>query len=96
MQNFPAEKFNSQTLSQLWLDTDGFERPVIIENMAGLGMKLPDSSSKLSDVASIIGPNFPIKVIGVGEQSEISATIGDYAHYIANRTADHKVLNLIS
>lgn len=96
LQNFPAEKFNSQTLTQLWLDTDGFERPVIIENMAGLGMKLPDSSSKLSDIASIIGPNFPIKVIGVGEQSEISATIGDYAHYIANRTADHKVLNLIS
>jgi Jumonji helical domain len=96
LQNFPAEKFNSQTLTQLWLDTDGFERPVIIENMAGLGMKLPDSSSKLSDIASIIGPNFPIKVIGVGEQSEISANIGDYAHYIANRTADHKVLNLIS
>jgi Jumonji helical domain len=96
LQNFPAEKFNSQTLTQLWLDTDGFERPVIIENMAGLGMKLPDSSSKLSDIATIIGPKFPIKVIGVGEQSEISANIGDYAHYIANRTADHKVLNLIS
>lgn len=96
LQNFPAEKLNSQTLTQLWLDTDGFDKPVIIENMAGLGMKLPDSSSKLSDIASIIGPDFPIKVIGVGEQSEISANIGDYAHYIANRTADHKVLNLIS
>lgn len=96
LQNFPAEKFTSQTLTQSWLDSDGFERPVIVESMAGMGMKLPDPSSKLSDIASIIGPNFPIKVIGVGEQSEISANIGDYAHYIANRTADHKVLNLIS
>ena len=35
-------------------------------------------------------------MIEVGTQSEISATIGDYAQYLDERTVDHKVINMIS
>lgn len=93
---FPAEKIHSGTLNQEWIDKNGLEKPVLIEKADGLGLKLPDPSSSLSDIAGIIGHDFPIKVIGVGEQTEIAANIGEYAQYISSRTSDHKVLNLIS
>ena len=96
LQKFPVERILSGTLTQEWIDCNGLEKPVLIERAEGLGLKLPDSSTSLSDIAGIIGHDFPIKVIGVGEQSEISANIGEYAQYMSSRTSDHKVLNLIS
>lgn len=96
LQKFPVEIIQSGTLNQQWIDKNGLEKPVLIEKADGLGLKLPDPSSNLSDIAGIIGHDFPIKVIGVGEQSEIAANIGEYAQYISSRTSDHKVLNLIS
>ena len=96
LKTFIIEKIRAEDVTQQWIDHNGLERPVLVANVAGLGLKLPDSSTTLSDIAGVIGPNLPIKIIGVGEQSEITASLGDYAHYIANRTPDHKVLNLIS
>jgi F-box/leucine-rich repeat protein 10/11 len=96
LQTFPIQKIAACDLSQSWIDSDGLEKPVLIENVKGLGMKIPDSSTKLSDIAAIIGTDFPIKIISVGEQIEIAGNIGEYAYYLANRTADHKLLNLIS
>ena len=96
LQKFPVESISSGNLNQEWIDRNGLEKPVLIKKAEGLGLKLPDSSSSLNDIAGIIGHDFPIKVIGVGEQTEISANIGEYAQYISNRTSDHKVLNLIS
>ena len=96
LQKFPVESISSGNLNQDWIDRNGLEKPVLIEKAEGLGLKLPDPSSSLNDIAGIIGHDFPIKVIGVGEQTEIAANIGEYAQYISNRTSDHKVLNLIS
>ena len=96
VKSFPIETITGKNLTQSWIDSDGLEKPVLIENAAGLGLKLPASTTKLSDIADIIGHKFPINVIAVGEQSEVAANIGDFAFYLANRSADHKILNLIS
>ena len=96
LKSFVIERIRAEDVTQQWIDHNGLERPVLVANVAGLGLKLPDSSTTLSDIAGVIGPNLPIKIIGVGEQSEITASLGDYAYYMANRTPDHKVLNLIS
>ena len=96
LQCFPIEKMNAKDLKQSWIDSNGLEKPVLIEDATGLGLRLPPTGTKLSDIAAIIGSGHPIKVIAVGEQSEIACTLGTYANYLANRSADHKVLNLIS
>lgn len=95
---FPICKLKGKELSKEWIETNGLVEPILIEEHASsLGMKVPDSSVTISDVANTIGVEFPLKIIGVGEQNEILGwSIGDYAHYLTNRTADHKVLNLIS
>lgn len=94
LKTFKIQTIDPKNLSKFWID--GLEKPCLIEKSTGLGIKLPDSSTTLGDIAKIIGTGFPIKIIGVGEQSEIASTIGDYSYYLANRTADHKILNLIS
>ena len=95
---FPCKRMKGKEVSLKWLESDGLKEPLIVEEACStLGMKMIDSSTKLSDVANMIDPNMPIKFIEVGEQEEVSGyTIGDYAHYLENRTPDHKILNLIS
>lgn len=45
----------------------------------------------------IVGESQPIKVIEVGSQNEISdCTLGEYSHFLAHRSAQHKVLNMIT
>jgi F-box and leucine-rich repeat protein 10/11 len=97
MKTFPAKSLKGKEFNQSWMELDGLKEPVMImESPSTLGMKLPDSNMTLMDVAGIIGTDFPVKVIGVGEQTEITGwSVGDYAHYLANRTQDHKVLNMI-
>ena len=96
LQYYPIEKMIAKDLTQSWIDSNGLDKPVLFESAAGLGLKLPPKGTKLSDIAAIIGPDHPIKLIAVGEQSEIPSTLGNYAQYISNRSVDHKVLNLIS
>lgn len=89
----PGEKFTAQ-----WILEHGLEHPIAINATAeDIGMKLPDRSLKVSDIAKIVGAHTQIKIIDVAQQSEINGwTFGAYAEYLENRTNAHKVLNLIS
>jgi hypothetical protein len=45
----------------------------------------------------IVGESQPIKIIEVGSQNEISdCTLGEYSFYLSHRSAQHKVLNMIT
>jgi hypothetical protein len=75
----------------------GFCEPFLVPNSNTLGIKLPPSSTTLSEIAAVVGPQTPINLIEVGTQMEISGvTLGDYAYYLENRSKHHKTVNLIS
>jgi F-box/leucine-rich repeat protein 10/11 len=49
-----------------WLvnDPTAMTEPVIVEEKTGLGMKLPDPSITVKDVAEAVGADMPVEVIG--------------------------------
>lgn len=95
---FPMEYVDGHTLSVEWLyRRGGFDEPFMCKTTDGLDIKLPSSSTRLSDIASIIGPTTEVNLIEVGTQQEIyGCTIGEYARYLEERDSSHKVINLIS
>ena len=89
-----ASSFNYSYLSKR-----GLKRPLrIINGRNGLGMKLPGPSFTVRDVSKIIGEKFPVHVIDVKEQSELTGwTLGKWAdYYHTPRDQRKRVLNLIS
>jgi len=81
-----------------WILEHSLEEPVLlVGSNEDMGISLLDRDIKLSKVAAMLGPNTPVKIIEVGQQSEITGkTFGDYAAYLEKRGPQHKVLNLIS
>lgn len=81
----------------LQIDKNGLEYPVLITDKDGLGLSVPDSDFSISDVASVVGGSHRVNVIDVASQLELGSwPLSDWAEYFENRTAQHKVLNLIS
>eukprot|EP01041_Mallomonas_annulata_P002087 gene2087-4077_t len=95
---FPIEKLSGKQISKEFLLNTGFTEPfIVVTDPTSLEMTIPDKTFSLSDVSNVLGENFPIKVIEVGQQQQLDDwTIGKYARYFENRTKDHKILNLIS
>jgi hypothetical protein len=70
---------------------------VLIHKSVNIGISVPASSISLHEIVSQIGADYPIKVIEVGTQNELSGwSLGDYVGYLTHRSKDHKILNLIS
>lgn len=88
-----ADEFDSQ-----WILKHALEEPVLlVGSNEDMGITLLDRDVKLSQVATLLGPNTPVKIIEVGLQSEITGkTFAEYATYLEKRGPKHKVLNLIS
>ena len=81
IQPFPIKRLKGKDLSLKWLQVDGLNEPLIVEeNCRTLGMKVPDAGTTLSDVARIIKPDHPIKFIEVGEQNEVRPSAGRSDH----------------
>ena len=81
LSEFPIEKYQGHEINKEFILKNGFQEPFkVISDCTTIGMKLPDKTSTLMDIANILGNNFPIKVIEVGQQQELDNwTIGDYA-----------------
>lgn len=59
----------------LWVQLcqSGFQRPILIKQVDGLGMKLPPPSFTVRDVARILGDEFPLDVIEVSAREPFAA-----------------------
>ena len=82
-----------------WLRSHGLQRPVLIEDSAGLGLAVPGPSFAVRDVAATVGRSWPIEVLDVSAQSEVPGkwTLGDWADYYHSPAAERKrVLNVIT
>ena len=95
---FSIETITGAELNDQSFLVRGFENPLLVESTEMLGLRLPPATTKLTDIADVVGHNLPVDVIEVGVQQQVSGcTIGAYSNYIHNYVPGvHKTLNMIS
>ncbi|XP_015434991.1 PREDICTED: histone lysine demethylase PHF8-like [Dufourea novaeangliae] len=84
-----------QQLTLQYLQTNGFENPVIIDGKDGLDMVVPPPNFSVYDVESYIGGDREMDVIDVTRQSNIRMKLRDFVEYY-NSPCRTRVLNVIS
>ncbi|KAF8344340.1 uncharacterized protein EI90DRAFT_3029329 [Cantharellus anzutake] len=95
---FPTMKGSEVTSAWLTENEDAMTQPIIIEEPEGLGMKMPDPSFTVSDVARMVGEDEKVEVLDVGTQREDKGwTLGKWADYYNSPPRDRdKIRNVIS
>lgn len=63
----PFQRINGADLTLEWLESDdsALREPVVIEKPDGLGMKMPHKNFTVSDVATLIGEDTMVEVMGM-------------------------------
>ncbi|XP_031834180.1 histone lysine demethylase PHF8 isoform X2 [Nomia melanderi] len=84
-----------QQLTLQYLQTNGFENPIIIDGKDGLDMVVPLPNFSVYDVESYIGGDREMDVIDVTRQSNIRMKLRDFVEYY-NSPCRTRVLNVIS
>ncbi|XP_060759795.1 lysine-specific demethylase 7A isoform X1 [Neoarius graeffei] len=78
-----------------YLETEGFDYPIIVEDMEGLGLRLPPPSFSVRDVQHYVGGHKVIDVIDVARQADSKMKLSEFVKYYYQPQRP-KVLNLIS
>ncbi|XP_062914397.1 lysine-specific demethylase 7B-like isoform X1 [Mobula hypostoma] len=88
-------KMHGAQLTQNYLEKHGFECPILVPKIDGLGIALPSSTFSVRDVQEYVGGEKVIDVIDVARQADCKMKLQDFVEYF---TAIHrtKVLNVIS
>ncbi|XP_053974344.1 histone lysine demethylase PHF8-like isoform X3 [Hylaeus volcanicus] len=84
-----------QQLTLQYLQTNGFESPIIIDGKDGLDMVVPPPNFSVYDIESYIGGDRDMDVIDVTRQSNIRMKLRDFVEYY-NSPCRTRVLNVIS
>ncbi|KAK4871652.1 hypothetical protein RN001_015776 [Aquatica leii] len=84
-----------QQLTELVLHQQGFNNPIIVDSIDGLGMTVPPDNFSVYDVEASIGGDMELDVIDVTRQSDIKMKLSDYVAYYntANRI---RIFNVVS
>ncbi|XP_014478658.1 PREDICTED: lysine-specific demethylase 7A-like isoform X2 [Dinoponera quadriceps] len=86
-----------QQLTLQYLQTNGFENPIVINEKEGLDMTVPPSSFSVFDVENYIGGDRFMDVIDVTRQSNIRMKLRDFIEYFSSPTRPStRILNVIS
>lgn len=88
-------KVRGQALTLPWLIAKGFTRPVFVDSVEALGMKLPPDSFTVRDVERYVGSDRMVDVIDVERQTDILMSMQEFADYFMSPNRN-KLLNLIS
>ncbi|XP_025153325.1 histone lysine demethylase PHF8 isoform X2 [Harpegnathos saltator] len=84
-------------LTLQYLQTNGFENPIIIDGKEGLDMTLPPSNFSVANVENYIGGDRYMDVIDVTRQSNIRMKLTDFVEYFTSSSrSSTRILNLIS
>ncbi|XP_046729162.1 lysine-specific demethylase 7A isoform X2 [Silurus meridionalis] len=78
-----------------YLETKGFDYPIIVQDMEGLGLRLPPPSFSVRDVQHYVGGEKVIDVIDVARQADSKMKLREFVKYYYQPERP-KVLNLIS
>ncbi|XP_041072133.1 lysine-specific demethylase 7A isoform X3 [Carcharodon carcharias] len=88
-------KMHGAQLTHKYLEKHGFEFPIMVSKIDGLGIALPPSTFSVRDVQEYVGGEKVIDVIDVARQADCKMKLQEFVEYY---TALHrtKVLNVIS
>lgn len=84
-----------QQLTELVLNQQGFNNPIIVDSKDGLGMTLPPDNFSLYDVEAFIGGDMDLDVIDVTRQTDIKMKLRDYVAYY-NSLNRIRIFNVVS
>lgn len=82
-------------VTKRFLEREGFNYPIVVHDLDGLGLKLPPPSFSVSDVEHYVGANKVIDVIDVARQADSKMKLGEFVKYYYQPERP-KVLNVIS
>ncbi|XP_066446335.1 lysine-specific demethylase 7A [Eleutherodactylus coqui] len=88
-------RMNGSQLTQRYLEKHGFNSPIIVPQMDGLGLRLPPPSFSVMDVERYVGGDKIIDVIDVARQADSKMKLRNFVKYFMNSDRP-KVLNVIS
>ncbi|XP_041833292.1 LOW QUALITY PROTEIN: lysine-specific demethylase 7A [Melanotaenia boesemani] len=88
-------RMKGEHVTTRYLERHGFNYPIAITEMEGLGLKLPPPTFSVKDVEQYVGGDKVIDVIDVARQADSKMKLSEFIKYF---TKPHrpKVLNLIS
>ncbi|KAM9467333.1 lysine-specific demethylase 7A isoform 1-T1 [Clarias gariepinus] len=78
-----------------YLETEGFNYPIAVQDMEGLGLRLPPPHFSVRDVQHYVGGDKVIDVIDVARQADSKMKLREFVKYYYQHERP-KVLNLIS
>lgn len=83
-------------LTETWMQTQGFDRPIVIDGKDGLEMMIPPDNFTLYDVEDYIGGDFEMDVIDVQRQADLRMKLRDFVAYFnsLNRSRIYNVVSL--
>lgn len=73
----------------------GFFRPIVVNKMDGLGLRVPPSTFTVRDVERYLDPERAVDVIDVEQQTECRMAFREFADYFTDVNRK-RLLNLIS
>ncbi|XP_033018237.1 LOW QUALITY PROTEIN: lysine-specific demethylase 7A [Lacerta agilis] len=88
-------KMHGSQLTQRYLEKHGFDVPIMVPKLDGLGLRLPPSTFSVLDVERYVGGDKVIDVIDVARQADSKIKLHNYVKYFTNPDRP-KVLNVIS
>lgn len=82
-------------MTEDFLNTKGFNNPIVINNKEGLDMIMPPDNFSYIDVLKLVGDEKEIDVIDVCRQANIRMTLGEFVEYVVNNGRT-RIFNVVS
>ncbi|XP_072566089.1 lysine-specific demethylase 7B isoform X1 [Paramormyrops kingsleyae] len=89
------DKMQGHQVTQQYLEKHGFQYPIAVAKLDGLGLELPPPSFSVRDVEQYVGSDKVIDVIDVARQADSKIKLGEFVKYYY-KPHRPKVLNVIS
>ncbi|XP_064794873.1 lysine-specific demethylase 7B-like [Oncorhynchus masou masou] len=84
-----------EQVTQRYLESHGWQYPIAVSNIEGLGLRLPQPSFSVKDVEQVVGGDKVIDVIDVARQADSKMKLKEFIKYFY-KPHRPKVLNVIS
>ncbi|KAJ8381761.1 hypothetical protein SKAU_G00025390 [Synaphobranchus kaupii] len=88
-------RMHGSQVTQKYLEKQGFQYPIALNKLDGLGLQLPPPTFSVKDVEQYVGSDKVIDVIDVARQADSKMKLGEFVKYYYNPNRP-KVLNVIS
>ncbi|XP_066152818.1 histone lysine demethylase PHF8-like [Euwallacea fornicatus] len=88
-------KLSGSELTQEFIETKGFNNPIVVNTKEGLDMIMPPENFSYIDVMKLVGDDKEIDVIDVCRQNSIRMTLRDFIEYVVNIDRS-RIFNVVS